>query len=74
MELKRNYSLDLLKIISIIFVIILHYNNGTMGGYYLIHSLGHQIILLHVLLKFLLLLRVIYLYLFLDIFYAKAIK
>ena len=32
MELKRNYSLDLLKIISIIFVIILHYNNGTMGG------------------------------------------
>lgn len=74
MELKRNYSLDLLKIISIIFVIILHYNNGAMGGYYLIHPLEHQIILLHVLLKFLLLLRVIYLYLFLDIFYAKAIK
>ena len=32
MELKRNYSLDLLKIVSIIFVIILHYNNGGMGG------------------------------------------
>ena len=32
MELKRNYSLDLLKIVSIIFVIILHYNNGKMGG------------------------------------------
>ena len=32
MELKRNYSLDLLKIVSIIFVIVLHYNNGAMGG------------------------------------------
>ena len=32
MELKRNYSLDLLKIISIIFVIVLHYNNGRIGG------------------------------------------
>lgn len=31
-ELKRNYNLDLLKIVSIIFVIILHYNNGIMGG------------------------------------------
>ena len=31
-ELKRNYNLDLLKIVSIIFVIILHYNNGTIGG------------------------------------------
>ena len=31
-ELKRNYSLDLLKIVCIIFVIILHYNNGDMGG------------------------------------------
>ena len=32
MEVKRNYSLDLLKTISIVFVIILHYNNGSMGG------------------------------------------
>ena len=32
MEIKRNTSLDLLKIVSIIFVIILHYNNGEMGG------------------------------------------
>ena len=32
MELKRNYSLDLLKIVSMLFVIILHYNNGNMGG------------------------------------------
>lgn len=32
MELKRNYSLDLLKIVSMFFVIILHYNNGSMGG------------------------------------------
>ena len=32
MESKRNYSLDLLKIVSIIFVIVLHYNNGEMRG------------------------------------------
>ena len=32
MKLERNYSLDLLKIVSVIFVIVLHYNNGTMGG------------------------------------------
>ena len=32
MEVKRNYSLDLLKIVSMFFVIILHYNNGNMGG------------------------------------------
>lgn len=31
-EFKKNYSLDLLKIVSIIFVIILHYNNEKMGG------------------------------------------
>lgn len=29
---ERNYGLDILKIISIISVILLHYNNGTMGG------------------------------------------
>ena len=32
MELKRNYSLDLLKIVSIFFVIILHYNYWEIGG------------------------------------------
>ena len=32
MELKRNYNLDLLKIVSIFFVVILHYNNPSMGG------------------------------------------
>ena len=32
MEIKRKYSLDLLKIVSMFFVIVLHYNNGNMGG------------------------------------------
>ena len=32
MELKRNYNLDLLKVVAIIFIIILHYNNPEMGG------------------------------------------